>query len=361
MAAGALKLTIDHTKVDADLNNIPIVFNLGTSSGTGSYDATALFTELGSAANRKKIKVTTSDHATQCYAEIEPGYDFVNKKMVLHVKAPSVSSSADTVFYLDYDSTFTDNTAYIGDTGDAAAQAVWDSNYKLVSHMANDPSGGTDCIKDSTSNGNHGTPVGTLDLVDSVLGKALQMGGGAESVRFTGALVNEWQIESFVDLDSGNTDPVLFTNGWAYLSGKGVLVRYDQASGAWKVYSGNSNQTWPTSILPTDPVLMTFNLDDFDYKIRKWQDAVYPGDPKNIGIQSLQDSYIYAGSELGAQKGLIGKYISFRVSDVRRADAWIKATSYSLHDDLILLETSETFNPPATGEQPVIFILADEI
>ena len=64
------------------------------------------------------------------------------------------------------------------------AHAVWDANYKAVYHMNQDPSGGTDCIKDSTNNNNHGTPSGmeSGDLVDGLFGKALSFDGVNESI-----------------------------------------------------------------------------------------------------------------------------------------------------------------------------------
>ncbi|MCK4529511.1 DUF2341 domain-containing protein, partial [candidate division WOR-3 bacterium] len=164
-----VKLIVDNTNIDGDLSNFPILIKISNSSGIGSTNVTSIFTELGSDTNRKKVAITTSDGTTQCYVEIER-FDYSNSVAWLWVKAPSVASGATTDFYLYYDNSKSDNTSYIGDTGDTPAQSVWDSNFKLVMHMAQDPNGDVaGAIKDSTSNVNHGTPAGAMtsaDLVD---------------------------------------------------------------------------------------------------------------------------------------------------------------------------------------------------
>ena len=68
--------------------------------------------------------------------------------------------SSDLTLYIYYDSAQPDNSGRIGDTGDAASQNVWDSYFKLVMHMAQDPVSGS--IKDSTANALHWTP-GNMD------------------------------------------------------------------------------------------------------------------------------------------------------------------------------------------------------
>jgi hypothetical protein len=151
-----IKITIDHTKISSSLSNFPILLHISRSSGIGSDDVSAVFDEMTSDTNRKKIAVTTSDGTTQCYVEISYWSD-VNEQAALWVKVPSISNSVDTILYLYYDNTQVDNINYVGDTGSAPAQKVWDSNYVAVWHLVESGNGTTGEYKDSTSHGNNGT------------------------------------------------------------------------------------------------------------------------------------------------------------------------------------------------------------
>ena len=180
-----VKLTIDQTKIDtANQLNFPVLVSLSIASGITSADVSCVFDELTSDANRKKIAITTSDGVTQCYVEIER-WDDANEKAVLWAKIPIITYNADTDLYLYYDKDHADNTIYIGDIGSTPGQTVWDSNFIGIWHMCQDPSGGANCIKDSTSNTNHGTPVGSMasgDLVDGKIGKALDFDGNDDGI-----------------------------------------------------------------------------------------------------------------------------------------------------------------------------------
>ena len=72
-----VKVTIDHTDIDATLSNFPILLYLSSASGRNAEDITFIFDEIG--ANKLKIAITTSDGETQCYAEVEY-WDSANEK-----------------------------------------------------------------------------------------------------------------------------------------------------------------------------------------------------------------------------------------------------------------------------------------
>ena len=157
--ANRIKITIDHTKIDANLTDFPVLVHLSSSSGRNKNDISAVFDELTSNTNRKKIAVTTSDGAIQCYVEIGYWSD-AEEQAALWVKVPDVSSTTDTVLYLYYDSAHVDNTNYVGDTGSTPAQKVWDSNFVGVWHLTENGNGTTGEYKDSTANAHHGTGGG---------------------------------------------------------------------------------------------------------------------------------------------------------------------------------------------------------
>ncbi|GAF73934.1 unnamed protein product, partial [marine sediment metagenome] len=69
-------------------------------------------------------------------------------------------------------------TGYLGETGDRAAQQVWDGDFELVYHFDQPPEGDADEILDSTVNAIHGQTVGTGGtalLVDALMGKGVYL------------------------------------------------------------------------------------------------------------------------------------------------------------------------------------------
>lgn len=150
-----IKIRVDYSKVDSELTNFPAMVHICDSAGTNGADMTPVFDELQSDANRKKIAVTTSDGQTQTYVEIEKWND-TSEDAVLWILIPTINFGSETELYLYYDADQTDNTTYVGDTGDAVAQNVWNSDFEGVYHLAGDYDGTADEVKDSTDNGRHG-------------------------------------------------------------------------------------------------------------------------------------------------------------------------------------------------------------
>lgn len=202
------KITISDTNVDAVLSNFPILVAISSSSGTGSADLTDIFDELTSDANRKKIAVTTSDGTTQCYVEIER-WDDTSEKAELWVNVPSVASGSVTELYIYYDSAQADNSTYVGDTTESPAQSAWNSNFKFVAHMAQDPNGdAANAIKDSTSNANHGTPAGSMtsaDLVNGRIGKCIDFDGSNDTLNHGNAVNASNDLAVFCIINSNAT------------------------------------------------------------------------------------------------------------------------------------------------------------
>ena len=132
--------SIDHTKIDSALTDFPVGIKIESStgfmSGLGSTDWQNLHATVDS---------------TECYVEIEY-WDTTNDEAVLWVCVPTVSSSVATVIKIE---TGGINISYVGETGDSAAQAVWDENFLSVLHLRDDAT-------DSTDNGNDGTIYGSM-------------------------------------------------------------------------------------------------------------------------------------------------------------------------------------------------------
>ena len=343
-----IKLTIDNTNVDDTLTDFPVLIKISDSSGISSTDVTSIFTELGFDANRKKITVTTSDETTQCYVEIEC-WDDVNEQAELWTKIPTVVSGTETVLYLYYDSTQSDNTSYVGDTTDTITHNVWDDNFKLVMHMAQDPNGDVaNAIKDSTSNQNDGTPTGSMtsaDLVDGQIGKALDFDGNDDGA--TCGINNVLNITGDLTLSmhvylTRNTQResllarqfyVTSTNQGGYC----LDFRGDQAGNKLRflVRDNNVNSAdW------NDPALNTWHHIvgvKSGTTIKLYSDNDLKATTPGIGIADSSDTVLTISTNFP----LDGIMDEVRISNTARSEAWIKAAYYNDLDELVSFGAAE--------------------
>ena len=130
-------ITIDHTKINADLTNFPVLVDITDSDLQNNVLQ----------AKGNDIAFVNSDHTVQYNHEIEL-YNSTNGHLVAWVNVTLVSSTIDTTFYIYYGNSTCANQEN--------KQDVWDSNYLMVQHLQED---GTGTRSDSTSNGNDGTPT----------------------------------------------------------------------------------------------------------------------------------------------------------------------------------------------------------
>jgi len=148
-----IKFTVNGSYVDNDLTNFSLLLYLSNSSGENNEDISLIFDELGS--NSLKIAITENDGVSELYAQVEY-WDHVNEKAYIWVKG-DLSNSSDEDFYLYYDNSHADNTAYIGDDPeDSASNNVWSSDFYGVWLLSEVGDGSADEFKDSSGNSNHG-------------------------------------------------------------------------------------------------------------------------------------------------------------------------------------------------------------
>jgi hypothetical protein len=159
-----VKITVDATKVAANVTDFPVYVDLsnlpsGFHSNVNQTDA-------------RDIRVTTADAETEVPREVV-FYDAATDTGELHFKAPSLSSSTDTDFYIYYGNT---SASDYGVTDTYGRNNVWISGYSAVWHMQE----GSSTRYDSTSNGNNLTPGTTINSIASTIGL------GADFVRSNG-------------------------------------------------------------------------------------------------------------------------------------------------------------------------------
>lgn len=169
--------------------------------------------------NAKKILITTtvSGVETPLYTEIE-NWDYLTDEANLWVKVPTVSSGTNTVLRLYYDTTHSGSDSYVGDTGEAPAKEVWNTDFKAVYHMSQDTSVVTDCIIDSTSNTNSATSSGSMtseDLVDGKIGKAIDFDGVDDALYSTEAsptdftFSGDFWVSCIAKINAGSTNDLV--------------------------------------------------------------------------------------------------------------------------------------------------------
>jgi len=318
--------------------------------------------------NRKKIAITDAND-NQLYTEIEH-WDYVNEEANLWVNVPTIVSGTDTTLYLYYDATASGNTTYVGDTGEASAQLVWDDNFKGVWHMAQDPSGGSDAILDSTANLNHGTSVGSMleeDLVDGKIGKGIDFDGIDDEV--------DLGTHSSLDLTSAFTYEAIFKTSYSALA-QDIITKFNEngldyqmelhlntvGSLASNIYNGvltgvncNTINGLGGNFIDGTYHYVATNIDiSGDGNSRLFTDGVLnvTSSTSLTDINSLAATPTNIGERYNAaaDKHMNGTLDEIRVSNIKRSDTWIKATYYSNWNDLV------TFAPPV---DIITFIFSD--
>lgn len=150
-------VTIDHTKVDSELENFPVLVKIDSISDLN-------FSKVAGSSG-EDIRFVASDDSTELKYEIER-WDNSNNKAEIWVKIPTVSNSADTEFYMYYGNS--------GASDGQDAENVWDDNFKMVQHLQEtSKTGGYDYDDhlDSTRNNNDGEVTGaSMDATGKIDG-----------------------------------------------------------------------------------------------------------------------------------------------------------------------------------------------
>jgi len=348
-----IKLTIDHTRVDADLTHFPVTVILSSSQGE------EVFSELGADAKRFKIAFTKADEETQLYAEIEQ-FDYANSKAVFHVSASgwAISSSADTDFYLYYDADHADNTTYIGDIDSTPGHSVWDDNFELVCHMVDDT---TSSVKDSTSSGNDGTKKG-VNEPNEVSGKVSECQefdgtddhidyGADASLKIGGSVTVEClmyckEAKSFYFINNYNGEHYLLHGD---PEGSGVKLQYH-------IDDGTNTSQGETGELDLNTWYHIGAVRDAGTNNIVYTNGSAGTSVSDVGVGDITStSNLVVGKSASAAseyyKGLIDEV---RISSSARSAAWLKATYNSLWDSLLTYGDEETPSGDVTLSIPVL-------
>jgi hypothetical protein len=159
-----IRVVFDKDQIDANMTNRHCMLDLSALPSIGFWD---IIDSIGG-----DLRMTSSDGTTRLPLEIRLKYfDTGTETGILFFKAPSLSSSVDTIFYLYFGNPTATQPAIDSTYG---AENVYRSNAKLCLPMDHTGNGSSYDILDSTSNDNDAKRHGVITLVDGVFGKALQ-------------------------------------------------------------------------------------------------------------------------------------------------------------------------------------------
>ena len=309
------KITIDHTFVEEDLTNFPVLVT-HTSSDFADHAQT----------DGDDFVFIDSTNATQYAHEIEY-YDSGSGELVAWVNIPMLSSATDTSFYLYYGNPSCDNQQNISGT--------WINNFILVHHMTGS---GWDDLDDSTANSWDVTLAGGNPTYNQpgVTGYCVEFDGSGDYFKASGFRLPE---------DSSYTG-----SAWMYVDGRQTNRRYafegdgdyvisllvwhtdEQFMNYAHTYNGTSYNYGTTTVDINNPewyyvsTRANAGSNQFDLLVNgivenstELLGEIYP-EPQGLNIGTYRDNNNY---------WMDGKLDEIRISDVVRSDEWIQ-TEYNM-------------------------------
>jgi len=202
-------ITIDHNQVNGtgDHKNFPVLISILDSD---------LHDHVQSNGNDIAFANDTAwlDHEIDLF---DKNYNSTHAHLIAWIRIPNLHTSIDTIICMYYGNSTMESQEN--------PEGVWDSNYKGVWHLSEDPSGSPPQMKDSTSNYNHGT-TSNLDPSDQING---QIDG---SIDFDGNLdydLIDCGNDTSLNMGSGEFSLSLWFNydgvDWGSIAGKGAIVQ----------------------------------------------------------------------------------------------------------------------------------------
>jgi len=325
-------LRVNNRKVSSSLTDFPIKINLDRFC----QELIAVLI------NPLKLAVTTMDCTVQCPVEIEcweVGHH------VIHTKLPFITSGAVTEFQIMWDDSQPENIDWVGNTGSLPAQNVWDDNYMVVYHMAQDPSGTAPQILDSTSNNFNGTSQGSMtdsDLTYGYLGKALRFDGSDDGIVVNGIDLSEMETELTVDV---------FQKVRGIGASRATCVHFGPDTAGGVAFSrANGDVVWNVGIIGDEESgTVPIELNIFKHYAQRisasgscsiWTNGVYDSNVNTVSVAALDNTNLMIGKRhTGVANPIYSDIEEVRLSKIARSFSWIQTTNATLNDELLLVGT----------------------
>jgi len=254
-------------------------------------------------------------------------------------------------------------TGWIGDAEEYPATQVWDKDFVAVYHFAQDPSGGTDALKDSTTNGLHGLTrnMEAADLVDGKCGKALRFDGVNEYISVlydallapTDALTGEVLAykSNWTDTDNDRLFSKTEQGGYNIERNQSTgnirfAVKRNNGYGFGTVSNSSLSAGWHYFMGRYDGRYAALRVDDGSLNGQNDAGATYPIQYTYTNALQIA-AEAWQGETQADSRYFAGDICEMRFSDIGRSNAWGKATYYSLFDNLLTIG-ARTYTKPTT-------------
>jgi hypothetical protein len=304
-------ITVDHTKVSADVTDFPVLVS-------GSYSYLAHTTHSGLVTDLNGYDIAFySDAAgtTALYWEIE-SYNHETGAIVFWVKS-SLSSSVDTVLYMFY------GNALVS-TFQSTATSVWSSGFAAVYHLGD---GTTLSVSDSTSAGKNGTNNGAT----AAAGK---LGGGADfNADYISLPTNIWSsnaltLSAWVNLDSYTSYATIVEVNTSDSDGMGLAL-LDSSNKLWGGAFGN--KAISATDAGTQGVWHQVAVVSNGTTLQLYVDGATSGTTGATEFSTFNDNGSI-GARIGGSYAVDGKVDEVRFVSTNRSGAWI-ASEYANQND----------------------------
>jgi len=337
------KITIDSTKVSADLTDFPVYVDLADLGAD-------FFSNVNT--DGSDIRVTKSDGTTEVPREVV-SIDTSGSTGELHFKADgTLSSSTDTDFYIYYGNASATEPAVTATYG---RNNVW-VDYDNVYHLNEEPTSAT-AIIDSTGNYGSTTIDGAMtasDLVAVKVGSGLDFDGSNDRIRAgTSNILNNITCQAWARYDGGSQGLFFAQDG----QGSNNRKWYMQATPSTfyvNVFESSSplvrkNYNVATSANTLQMYHFTYTVDTLKLYING--SLTTPTKTFDPTLTSLEDTTIDTsiGTNL-ASNWFDGVIDEARISSVVRSDDWI-STEYNNQNSASTFYAAgaqETYTPSAT-------------
>jgi hypothetical protein len=201
-----IKFTVDYTKVGATLTDFPVYIDLSIIPSTSSFWSNVK-------SDGGDLVATLADGLTRCSLEIV-SIDTTNKIGELHFKAPSLSSTANTDFFLYYGNATATQPSVASAYG---RNSVWSNGYVGVWHMNE-----ANAI-DSSGHLAAGTGTGTTTSSPAKMGSARYFNGSSDTISIPAMNLNDdtVTISAWIRRSGaqGNYDGIIFTRAGTSIAG----------------------------------------------------------------------------------------------------------------------------------------------
>ncbi len=324
------QITIQSSQVSgtADLTDFPVVISLsGTWLRTSTADPTNGHVEN---ANGYDIIFRAADGKNQLDHEIED-YDgsATGGTLVAWVRIPTLDYNDDTVIYMLY------GNACI-DTSTENVTGVWDSNFKAVWHLKEDPSGTPPQINDSTSTNSDGSTGGSMIPGNQVAGKlngSVDFDGTDDYVTMpnTGFNTSAGTVGGWINIDAfpASTCVYMFSHCLDSPTSDRAYIQL------W------NDNTWGTGMGDTFDLVRgsALNIDTWYYLVITWDGTnvrgylngnLNFGPTSYTGLTTVRDIYVMAWNT--PAQWADGTLDELRLSSTNRSADWIK-TEYNNQND----------------------------